>query len=231
MQRRTNKAVGLLDKISPNYLDNILEEYTGKGNIERIVSDGNSVVLDDKVDSNSVLSNINNSKNNPDNKLNSDIINNPSSADYLEAIINNYLSEFNTFRDEENIYLVNNDEINNNNYSFQDYNKDIKPLFKYDGNLFVPENYNGKNQDFEDYFFIPSNLAVSIVPSYVMGPGVLGRTWPGMGRIEIMAGLYGKDFEEVLLHEVLHNLYPQDSEKMIRKKTSQRLNHVAKWNK
>ncbi|MFC2136101.1 hypothetical protein ACFLTH_15910 [Bacteroidota bacterium] len=82
----------------------------------------------------------------------------------------------------------------------------------------------------EKYFFIPTNLAVRRVPQYALGVGVLGRTWPGTGMIEVLDGLYGNDFHEVMLHEVLHNIYPSDSEYMIRQKTKQRLPFEAKWN-
>jgi hypothetical protein len=82
----------------------------------------------------------------------------------------------------------------------------------------------------ENYFFIPSNLSVRRVPGYSMGEGVLGRTWPGTGVIEILEHLYGQDFEEVMLHEILHNLYPADSEGMIRQKTRERLPFQARWN-
>ncbi|MBC8501246.1 MAG: hypothetical protein H8D38_05800 [DPANN group archaeon] len=84
--------------------------------------------------------------------------------------------------------------------------------------------------DSTKYFFIPSNIAVRRVPQYALGISVLGRTWPGTGMIEVLEGLYGNDFEEVLMHEVLHNLYPGDSEYMIRQKTKQRVPFPTKWN-
>lgn len=105
--------------------------------------------------------------------------------------------------------------------------KEIKYLFYTSG--FRSDVYSIEN-DWTKYIFIPTNLAVRRVPQYALGTGVLGRTWTGTGVIEILGGLYGDDFDEVLMHEVLHNIYPSDSEYMIRHKTKQRMPFQTKWN-
>jgi len=111
--------------------------------------------------------------------------------------------------------------------SKQEKRKEVKYLFYTSG--FRSDVYSIEN-DWTKYVFVPTNLAVRKVPQYALGTGVLGRTWPGTGVIEILAGLYGDDFNEVLMHEVLHNIYPSDSEGTIRYKTKQRMSFPTKWN-
>ncbi len=81
----------------------------------------------------------------------------------------------------------------------------------------------------ESYVFFPKNMNVTRASGYTLGEGVFGRTWTATGSIEILDSLYDNDFQEVLLHEVLHNLYPNDSEWMIRQKTKDRLWFEPRW--
>ncbi len=53
-----------------------------------------------------------------------------------------------------------------------------------------------------------------------IGYGVLGRTWIGTSEIEILDTLQGAAFEEVLLHEQMHQLHPGASEQEIRRLTA-----------
>jgi hypothetical protein len=64
------------------------------------------------------------------------------------------------------------------------------------------------------------NFAVSRRPHSEMGYGTLGRTWLGTDRIEILDTLQGAEFEEVLLHEQMHQLHPEATELEIRRMTA-----------
>ena len=62
---------------------------------------------------------------------------------------------------------------------------------------------------------IANNYGVRVhkVPSYRLGEGVLGRAWIYDGLIEIRYDLRGEEFEEVLLHEMIHMKYRLDEYK------------------
>ena len=94
---------------------------------------------------------------------------------------------------------------------------------------FKPQQLYSSNS-FKDYIFRPLKISVTRVPQYGLGEGVLGRTWTNKGIVEILYGLYGNDFDEVLMHEILHNIYPDDPEWMIRQKTRDRMPFDTKWN-
>ena len=58
--------------------------------------------------------------------------------------------------------------------------------------------------------------AIERVPPHLLGNGVLGRCYTGQSRIQIRDDLYGRLFSEVFLHERLHSLNPNLSEKQVR---------------
>ncbi len=88
--------------------------------------------------------------------------------------------------------------------------------------------YNPRS-DIHGYVFIPQKVTVNRVPKNVIGEYVLGQTFAGTWNVDILNTLEGKDFEEVLLHEVLHNIYPADTERMIREKTRRLLPFEPRW--
>ena len=63
--------------------------------------------------------------------------------------------------------------------------------------------------------FMPS-LPIERVPSFILGSGVLGRCYTGSTVIQIRDDLYGKDFEEVDVHELKHAISPHLSEYQVR---------------
>ena len=75
--------------------------------------------------------------------------------------------------------------------------------------------------------YVPG-MIVRKVPRSELGYNILGRTWPGMGIIEIAMDLYGDDFDEVLLHEMIHNENPESSEEEVRTETLRRLVSMGK---
>ena len=52
-----------------------------------------------------------------------------------------------------------------------------------------------------------------------LGPYVLGRCWPANGKVEILEGLYGDEFQEVFTHEIVHLRHPELSESEVRHRT------------
>ncbi|MBU1202376.1 MAG: hypothetical protein KKA51_07795 [Nanoarchaeota archaeon] len=95
---------------------------------------------------------------------------------------------------------------------------------------FKPAYSYSKSSDVSSYIFRPLKMSVTRVPHYSLGTGVLGRTWTNTGIVEILDSLHGNDFEEVLMHEILHNIYPSDPEWTIRDKTRDRMWFDTKWN-
>ena len=69
------------------------------------------------------------------------------------------------------------------------------------------------------YGFIPSNITVRRVPSYILGTGVLGRAFIHQNYVEILDSLIGTDYIEVLTHELFHINMPHYSETQIRSMT------------
>lgn len=76
------------------------------------------------------------------------------------------------------------------------------------------------------YFSYPMELVnpylgvmIRRVPPEVLRPQVLGRAFPSLGLVEIRNDLYGNDFEEVKLHELMHMSHPSKSEYEIRQLT------------
>ncbi len=87
---------------------------------------------------------------------------------------------------------------------------------KEEGSIYVVEE---EEESKFAYMFVPRNVQVHRVSQNVLGPNVLGRTWPGSGQIEILNSLYGDAFREVLQHELNHINYPHLSEQEVREKT------------
>ncbi len=63
--------------------------------------------------------------------------------------------------------------------------------------------------------FSPS-IPVERMPQHILGNGVLGRCYPALGVIQIRDDLYGRDFEEVDVHELKHAISPHMSEYQVR---------------
>lgn len=92
------------------------------------------------------------------------------------------------------------------------------PAYRRGGDL--PERYEdpvGRGRCYRD------DIVVRKRPRYVLGYGVLGRTWPSLRVIEIREDLEGREFYEVLLHELTHIERPYDSEYETRQRTRERL--------
>ncbi len=65
-----------------------------------------------------------------------------------------------------------------------------------------------------------------------LGPYVLGRCWPATGEVEVLSGLYGDEFREVLAHEFVHLRHPDLSESEVRQRTRLELGRLgipARW--
>ena len=84
-----------------------------------------------------------------------------------------------------------------------------------------------KNQTW--YTFIPSNIKIRRVTPAVLGENVLGRSFPGLKIVEIRDDLYGKEWEEVMRHEMNHINFPYLTEGQIRTKTKQELPFQSKY--
>ena len=97
----------------------------------------------------------------------------------------------------------------------------------YDYNAIVIDPYYYKTtvpkQEHTWYTFVPSNVSIKRVPPAVLGENVLGRSFPGLKIVEIRDDLYGKEWEEVLRHEMNHINFPYLTESQIRTKTKQEL--------
>lgn len=156
----------------------------------------------------------------------------PQQKQELDNILDNIIAaSFENLPEKKSNFLDNNFLTNywlNQEFTYE-INFPIKPAsryFNYESYTFKPsELYPQK----ESYIFFPKKMSVTRASNYILGEGVLGRTWPSTGAIEILEGLYGYDFEEVLLHEILHNIYPQDNESTIRKKTKERIWFEPRW--
>jgi hypothetical protein len=79
------------------------------------------------------------------------------------------------------------------------------------------------------YVYTPAGISVQRASESELGRGVLGVAYIGLNLIKILDTLYGKDFEEVKKHEVLHHQYPTMPEGWIRKKTSEELPYQTKY--
>jgi hypothetical protein len=80
-----------------------------------------------------------------------------------------------------------------------------------------------KKQLYNFYVYMPGGLILERVSHHALGPGVLGRAFPGLNLIQIREDLYGNDFEEVKKHEVNHIIFPYLNESEIRSKTKSEL--------
>ncbi|MBI2675242.1 MAG: hypothetical protein HYX24_02195 [Candidatus Aenigmarchaeota archaeon] len=72
-------------------------------------------------------------------------------------------------------------------------------------------------------------VVIRRVPRWHLGYGVLGRAFPFYGLVEIAQDLYGKDFEEVKTHELMHIKYPDRPENEIRQMTKVALPFQPRW--
>jgi hypothetical protein len=68
----------------------------------------------------------------------------------------------------------------------------------------------------EDYVHVPSWVTVSRAPFSQFGRSLFGLAVPSTGSVYVREDLQGKEFTEVLFHEVLHTLYPSCSESEVR---------------
>lgn len=68
----------------------------------------------------------------------------------------------------------------------------------------------------ENYVHVPSWVTVSRAPFSQFGRSLFGLAVPSTGSVYVREDLHGKEFTEVLFHEVLHTLYPSCSEGEIR---------------
>ena len=79
------------------------------------------------------------------------------------------------------------------------------------------------------YVYTPAGISVQRASESELGKGVLGVAYIGLNLIKILDTLYGKDFEEVKKHELLHHQYPTMPEKWVRQKTSEELPYQTKY--
>ena len=79
------------------------------------------------------------------------------------------------------------------------------------------------------YVYTPAGISVQRASESELGRGVLGVAYIGLNLIKILDTLYGKDFEEVKKHELLHHQYPTMPEGWVRKKTSEELPYQTKY--
>jgi hypothetical protein len=63
------------------------------------------------------------------------------------------------------------------------------------------------------------DITIRRVPRYSLGYRILGRAFPNLRRIEIASDLYGRDFDEVKAHELMHVRHPELSELEVRRIT------------
>lgn len=63
------------------------------------------------------------------------------------------------------------------------------------------------------------SLPIQRVPSHILGYGCLGRCYTGTNLIQIRDDLYGNDFDEVYVHEILHAINPMLDELDVRRQT------------
>ena len=68
----------------------------------------------------------------------------------------------------------------------------------------------------EEYVHVPSWVTVSRAPFTQFGRSLFGLAVPSTGSVYVREDLQGKEFTEVLFHEVLHTLYPSCSESDVR---------------
>ncbi len=78
----------------------------------------------------------------------------------------------------------------------------------------IPEGY--KVPGIKDFTVFMQSLPVQRVPQHMLGYGVLGRCYTGSRLIQIRDDLYGKDFQEVDVHEQKHAVNPGMSEPEVR---------------
>lgn len=74
------------------------------------------------------------------------------------------------------------------------------------------------------------DVEIRKVPRYFLGYNVIGRAFPYLRVIEIASDLYGDEFEEVKVHEMIHIKQPELSEWQVRMKTRGSLTFTSKWN-
>ncbi len=74
------------------------------------------------------------------------------------------------------------------------------------------------------------DVEIRKVPRYFLGYNIIGRAFPYLRVIEIASNLYGNEFEEVRVHEMIHIKQPELSEWQVRMKTRESLTFTPKWN-
>lgn len=78
-----------------------------------------------------------------------------------------------------------------------------------------------------DYVHIPSWIKVHRASMNEFGPYLFGLARIGTGDVYVRSDLEGKEFSEVLQHEVFHQLYPSAAEHEIRALTRARFGSDA----
>ncbi len=77
----------------------------------------------------------------------------------------------------------------------------------------TPVRYEARS---ENYVHVPSWVTVSRAPFSQFGRSLFGLAVPSTGSVYVREDLQGKEFTEVLFHEILHTLYPSCSESDVR---------------
>ncbi len=101
---------------------------------------------------------------------------------------------------------------------------------EFDSNGYLKQNFGLSDGLAGSTSSIPAGITVVKVPPYVLGENVLGRAFIYQGFIQIREDMHGNDYEEVLLHELLHIFHPEKDEKEIRDMTRTRLPFVSRYN-
>lgn len=89
------------------------------------------------------------------------------------------------------------------------------------------EAYRSYNRPDQSYVHVPSWVRQERASMREFGPSLFGLANTYSGLVRIREDLVGNQFTEVLLHEVLHQLYPNESEQGIRKMVLSRLGSAA----
>lgn len=77
----------------------------------------------------------------------------------------------------------------------------------------------GEHRMDQPKLYVPTGVVVRMVPSSILGNGVLGRAFLHQNYIEILNTLAGADYTEVLTHELLHIRHPEYGEMKVRQIT------------
>ena len=115
-----------------------------------------------------------------------------------------------------------NEDYDSNNSYFV---SDLENNYSIDNN--TKKSYKSFNQS--GYIFVPHGVRIERKSQRDIGYGILGTANKSRGVIEILETLYGKDFEEVLMHESLHLEDWDASESTIRARTKERCNFETRF--